>query len=507
MGKMPELVTTTTTASTTTTTIVAPPPPPVVRLPPPPRAPRPKPPPPPPPPPPQPKAVPLPGDSPLTGIGVGGYATGHPALVVKIDNVGAARPQQGINEADVVFEEMVEGGFTRFAAVFHSTPADPVGPIRSARSTDVALLAPLYHPLFSYSGANRDFQKLIRESSMVDVGVDIYPGKYYRHKGRRAPQNLFSNTSHLHSLASPEAQAPPPLFSYRQAGTRPSEPGARPISRASAKFFYDGKERTNVSYDWDAGTNAWTRIQNGSLHVDSEGRKVAPTNVILQFVNYRNTGYVDSSGAKVPEADVVGTGDAWILSAGYLVPVRWEKRDNNDVTVFRGEDGRYARLLPGRTWVELVPPPIDKASFVERPVDANDEAKPVAPPLDDGTGLSPPETTTTTTGPSDSTTTTQPEEETTTTTTAPVEVTTTSVTVPVDPDPTTSSSTDGSTDTSERKSQGKKDRNKNDTSAAPASTSSSSVASGPASAAVIGLLLLLAPWPGERRRPRPRRRR
>ncbi|HEV3362820.1 MAG TPA: DUF3048 C-terminal domain-containing protein, partial [Acidimicrobiia bacterium] len=295
----------------------------------------------------------------------------------------------------------------------------------------------------------------------------------------------------------------PPLFSYRETGTRPSEPGARPISRASAKFFYDGKERTNVSYDWDPSTNAWTRIQNNSLHVDTEGRKVAPTNVIFQFVNYRNTGYVDSSGAKVPEADVVGTGDAWILSAGYLVPVRWEKRDNNDVTVFRGEDGRYARLLPGRTWVELVPPPIDKASFVERPADANDEAKPVAPPLADGTGLSPPETTTTTTGPS-ATTTTQPEE--TTTTTEPIPLTSTSVTVPVEPDPTTSS-TDGSTDTSERKSQGKKGKDKDNESAAPASTSSASVASGPASAAIIGLLLLLAPWPGEKkRRPRPGRR-
>ena len=505
MGKTPELVTTTTTSTTTTTAPAAPPPPPVVRLPPPPKAPRaPKPPPPPPPPPPAPKAVPLPGDSPLTGIGVGGYATGHPALVVKIDNVGAARPQQGINEADVVFEEMVEGGFTRFAAVYHSTPADPVGPIRSARSTDVALLAPLYHPLFSYSGANRDFQKMIRESSMIDVGVDIYPGQYYRHKGRKAPQNLFSNTSALHGLASPDAQAPPPLFSYRGAGTRPSEPGARPISRASAKFFYDGKERTNVSYDWDAGTNSWTRIQNNSLHVDTEGRKVAPNNVIFQFVNYKNTGYVDSSGAKVPEADVVGTGDAWILSAGYLVPVRWEKRDLNDVTVFRGEDGRYARLLPGRTWVELVPPPIDKASFSERPVDANDEAKPVAPPLADGTGPSPPETTTTTTGPAGSTTTTQPEE--TTTTLAPEPPTTLPPTTvppgPIDTSPDSSSSS--TTDPSERKSQGKK--GKESAAAATTDTSSSSVASGPASAAIIGLLLLLAPWPGQPRR-RYRRRR
>ncbi len=387
--------------------------------------------------------MPLPGDSPLTGIGVGGYATGHPALVVKIDNVGAARPQTGINEADVVFEEMVEGGFTRFAAVYHSTVADPVGPIRSARSTDVALLAPLYHPLFSYSGANRDFQKMIRESSMIDVGVDNFPAKYYRQKGRKAPQNLFSNTSQLHSLAAPDAVAPPPLFSYRAGGTRPSEPDARPISRATAGYFYDGKNRTNISYDWDAGANAWTRIQNGSLHVDSEGRKVAPTNVIFQFVDYRNTGYVDSSGAKVPEAGVVGSGTAWILSAGYLAEVTWEKRDHNDVTVFRGKDGRYARLLPGRTWVELIPPPVSLASAVDRPVDANDEAKPVAPPLSDGTGPSPPETTTTTTGPEGSTTTTTQLIETTTTTLAPV--TTTSITSPLE------STTSSTTTTTENK--------------------------------------------------------
>lgn len=343
---------------------------------------------------------------------------------------------------------------------------------------------------------------------MIDVGVDLYPDKYYRHKGRKAPQNLFSNTSHLHSLASPDAQAPPPLFSYRGAGTRPSEPGARPIARASAKFFYDGKERTNVSYDWDAGSNSWTRIQNNSLHVDTEGRKVAPTNVIFQFVNYKNTGYVDSSGAKVPEADVVGAGDGWILSAGYLVPVRWEKKDHNDVTVFRGSDGRYARLLPGRTWVELVPPPIDKASFVDRPVDANDEAKPVASPLADGTGPSPPETTTTTTGPEGTTTTTTEPEET-TTTTEPVATTLPPTTLPTDTtnptDPTTSSTTE-TTEKKDRNSQGKKDDDKDQGKSAMASSSSSSasVASGPASAAVMGLLLIFAPWP---RQPRRRRRR
>jgi hypothetical protein len=482
MGKNPELVTTTTTLETTTTTApAAPPPPPKPKIKPalPPRPARPPKPPTPPAAKPSAKPVPQPGDSPLTGIGVGGYQTGHPALVVKIDNVGDARPQVGINEADVVFEEQVEGGFTRFAAVYHSTPADPVGPIRSARSTDIALLAPLYRPLFSYSGANRDFKQLVRQSSMIDVGLENFPGKYFRDNNgggvrRSSVHNLFSNTSALHALAAPDAQAPPPLFSYRESGTRPSEPETRPVSRVHGQWVYKGRARTAVNYDWDAAANAWTRIQNGALHVDAAGRKVAPTNVIIQFVTYHDTGYRDSSGAEVPEADVVGTGDAWFLSAGYLSPVKWEKLDKDHVTTYRGLDGAYARLLPGRTWVELVP--VGNGSATDRPADANDATRPVAPPAPDGSGPAPGPTTTTTTPGSETTTTTAPPE--TTTTTEPAPVTTTSVTVPpVDTDPTTTTTT-------------------------TTTTASSSVAAGPASAAVIGLLLLFAPKPGGRNRRR-----
>jgi len=506
MGKTPELVTTTTSTATTSTTAPAPPPPPPpprIKVPPPPPPPRIKPPPPPPPPPPQPKAVPQPGDSPLTGIGVGGYTTGHPALVVKIDNVGdipsGARPQMGINEADVVFEEMVEGGFTRFAAVFHSTPSDPVGPVRSARSTDIALLSMLNHPLFAYSGANRDFKELVRRSSMIDVSVDNYPAKYFRAGSpRRSPHNLMSNTSQLEGLAAPDAQAPPRLFDYRPAGTRPSERNARPVSRVSASWTYQGKTSTNISYDWNPGANGWTRIQNGALHVDADGRPVTPTNVIFQFVTYHDTGYVDSSGAHVPEADVIGSGDGWFLSAGYLTPVHWVKRDKEDVTEFRGDDGRYARLLPGRTWVELVL--VGRGTATDRPADPSDTAKPIAPPPNDGTGpTGQPTDTTTTTGPAETTTTTQPAESTTTTTSpAPVTTVTTVPVPPVGGSSTTSSSSTSSSTTSTTTAAGeKKGKGK---AGAPTPKAAPSVAAGPASAAALGALLLFAPPPTRLRR-------
>jgi hypothetical protein len=208
-------------------------------------------------------------------------------------------------------------------------------------------------------------------------------------------------------------------------------------------------------------------VQNGALHVDKAGRKVAPTNVIIQFVTYHDTGYRDSSGAEVPEADVIGSGDAWFLSAGYLAPVRWQKRDKDEVTVYRGKDGREARLLPGRTWVELVP--VGAGDATDRPADANDTAKPVAPPAPDATPPAGP--TTTTTGPQETTTTTQPSETTTTTEPSPV------TTLPVPPVGPSSQS-------------------------APPTTSS---VTGPASASALGVLLLFAPAPNRLRRRRCRR--
>ena len=308
----------------------------------------------------------------------------------------------------------------------------------------------------------------------------------------------MSNTSQLDTLAAPDAQAPPPLFDYRPAGTRPSEPNARPVSRVSAGWTYQGKNSTNISYDWNPGANGWTRIQNGALHTDADGRPVTPTNVIFQFVTYHDTGYVDSSGAHVPEADVIGSGDGWFLSAGYLTPVHWVKRDKEDVTEFRGDDGKYARLLPGRTWVELVL--VGRGTATDRPADPSDTAKPIAPPPNDGTGpTGQPTDTTTTTGPAETTTTTQPAESTTTTTSpAPVTTVTTVPVPPVGGSSTTSSSSTSSSTTSTTTAAGeKKGKGK---AGAPTPKAASSVAAGPASAAALGALLLFAPPPTRLRR-------
>ena len=109
-------------------------------------------------------------------------------------------------------------------------------------------------------------------------------------------------------------------------------------------------------WEWDAVAGGWRRTQNGEAHVDAGGRQVAPPNVVLQFVPYRDTGLVDSSGTSVPEAEVVGEGEAWILTGGTLIPVTWSKPDAKTSHPLRRRQRERGPPHPGQTWVELVPP-------------------------------------------------------------------------------------------------------------------------------------------------------
>jgi hypothetical protein len=288
------------------------------------------------------------GPSPLTGIA--GAAPNRPALVVKIDNAPAARPQTGLNQADVVYEELVEGRLTRFAAVFHSQDSAPVGPVRSARSTDIAVASPLHRPLFAYSGANAVFEAEIRQAPLVNVGYHAAPDRYYREPSRHAPYNLFSRTPALFQLAPADSVAPPALFRYRAAGEAPAGPGMAATDRATARWA------TQVDWQWDPAVGEWRRSQDGRPHVDAAGRNIAPANVVVQFVTYRDTGLRDRSGAAVPEAQVVGDGDAWVLTGGALIPAHWSKPSAEAVTRFLDGAGADVKLAPGRTWVELAPP-------------------------------------------------------------------------------------------------------------------------------------------------------
>jgi hypothetical protein len=143
----------------------------------------------------------------------------HPAIVVKMDNSPDARPQTGINEADIVYEVLVEG-ITRYALVFHSNLVDPVGPVRSARSSDINLVANLSTPLFSWSGANGgvigEVALAARKGILIDASYDAAEPAYFRSSERRAPHNLYVHLPQLLELKGPESPAnPSPIFTYQ----------------------------------------------------------------------------------------------------------------------------------------------------------------------------------------------------------------------------------------------------------------------------------------------------
>jgi prefoldin subunit 5 len=267
----------------------------------------------------------------------------RPAIVVKIDNVESARPPVGINKADVVFEELVEGGLTRLAAVFHSRGSDPVGPVRSARSTDVRLFPMLNRPLFANSGGNGGVRFEMSQSTLVDVGNSVVPGAYYRDENRVVPHNLFTSTSELWGARGGDGGAPPALFSFRGPNTA-LPPTAQPIGGVTIRF------PTRIDYDWNGA--GWTRTQSGRQHVDSDGTPIVPTNVIVQFVPYKQS----SADPNSPEAVVVGTGDAWFFTAGHMILGNWSRADEHSVSVFTDSEGRPITLTPGTTWVELPRP-------------------------------------------------------------------------------------------------------------------------------------------------------
>jgi hypothetical protein len=294
--------------------------------------------------------------SPLTGLPQPDAAVrNRPALVVKIDNLDpVARPQTGLTTADICIEEQVEGGITRFACIWQSAETGLVGPIRSTRTTDIAIVSALNHPLYAFSGGNTAFLAAIRGAPIVDVGADRLSSLYYfRYGAKPEPHNLYSKVSLLFSLVKAGAGPPPPQFVYRAAGQPPAAAGAVPAHHVGMTF----PGFAGVSLDWDWDGTQWRRAQNGTADVTSDGGQIAAANVVFEFVNYPIVGYQTIGGVSgaIPMAQLIGKGKALIFTGAAAIPATWSKPSASAVTQFTDPSGAVVKLAPGRTWVELAP--------------------------------------------------------------------------------------------------------------------------------------------------------
>jgi hypothetical protein len=262
----------------------------------------------------------------------------RPALIVKIDNAPGARPQSGFNEADIVFEEIVNDNLTRFALVFQSGNASAVGPIRSGRIQDINLFTGLDHPLFAWSGGNKTVTDAINASELINIG----PSKaavYYRTRDKKAPHNLYSSTDALYSrtvLYEPPAKQ---QFQYRAADAAPA---GTPSPGAALAL-----DSIDVRWDWDASVGLYRRTMEGRPHDDALSGQVTTNNVVVLAMDYL-PGISNS-----PDAQIIGTGEVFVLSGGNYIHGTWTKNDIHDPLTLTADDGTPILLQPGRTFVEL----------------------------------------------------------------------------------------------------------------------------------------------------------
>jgi len=279
------------------------------------------------------------GIMPLTGLP--GEVPSRPAVVVKIDNGRPARPQTGLNAADIVIEEEVEGGVTRFAAVFHST-SSIVGPVRSARTTDIGIINGFGSPLLLYSGANAVTDALIRAQPTVQNRSAATSSGYWRSSSRRAPSNLYSDTAPHWATSS--GGPPPSQFAYRG----PDEP----VDGVDDTTFTVAYRASNAGWTW-AGTH-WVRTQGGAAHMTAGAGQISATNVVVIEADEVATGMVDSSGATVPEFVFVGEGKATVFTGGKRIEGIWNRPTLASAATLTTADGVVIKLAPGRTWIELI---------------------------------------------------------------------------------------------------------------------------------------------------------
>tara|TARA_B100001123_G_scaffold150828_1_gene174429 strand:+ start:3617 stop:5233 length:1617 start_codon:yes stop_codon:yes gene_type:complete len=272
--------------------------------------------------------------------GLPGTDIRRPALAIKIDNVSVARPQAGINQADVVYEELVEAGLTRLIAIYQTTDSRVVGPVRSARTSDPPLLTGFDKPLFAYSGANRGTREVVRESDLTDVGYDNSRGSYWRSTSRRAPHNLFTSTERLWELHPDRNEIPKPPFTFRTENA-PLHPNAK---KAKGVFIDFG--HAEIDYSWNG--SGWERTHNGEPHGDGDGVRVAPTNVVVQFISYGKS----AADLRSPEAVTEGSGEVWVFTDGHLIEGEWKRKKDSEPAEITS-DGAPIRLTPGNTWVAL----------------------------------------------------------------------------------------------------------------------------------------------------------
>jgi len=288
---------------------------------------------------------------PLTGVErPSGKVPDRPALAIKVENLPDARPQAGIENADVIYEEPVEGGITRFIVIYQCRDSKRVGPVRSARFTDVDIL-PQYgtQTLFGFAGGAPPVEQRIQDSGLNDVNFQQPKAvaAYVRDPEREAPHDLYTSTGGLYRAGGTDGGKPVEVLQF-------SDDVPSTAKRAKSVEL-DFSPTADVFWTYAKGRDLWVRSYDTGPAELENGHSIAARNVVVQVITLKDTGIVDAAGNPSPEVVATGTGKCLIFRNGKVIRGTWSRPKLSDVTTYEDRAGNQIALAPGTTWIELLP--------------------------------------------------------------------------------------------------------------------------------------------------------
>ncbi len=269
-------------------------------------------------------------------------------LAVKIDNTRNAQPQAGVAAADLVYIEEIEYGMTRLAAIFSSTIPARIGPVRSARITDIDLLGQYGSPAFAFSGAQRKLWPALAAAPFIDVSANKVPQDYSRDSARRAPYNYFFDAQTALTRVKGVSKAKDMGFTFAQAipsGGSPAASAELTWPSSTLKFHYNPiRDQYAVQLNGERASVEKSVEGDGKVWVDT---------AVIQLVKQTQSVYFDKGGGNTPHVETIGSGEAIIMRNGQLFHAKWSRPDSQSGTTFTDAAGNPVPFHPGHTWIAL----------------------------------------------------------------------------------------------------------------------------------------------------------
>ncbi|MBU1747371.1 MAG: DUF3048 domain-containing protein [Chloroflexi bacterium] len=296
--------------------------------------------------------------NPLTGLPIDPGLLQRRPIAVKIENSAYGRPQSGLDKADVVYESLAEEGVTRFCAIFYSQAPTTVGPVRSARPSDIEIL-PQYQAALAYSGCSVPVKKMLNESPDIPLVGQIQSYDPYRRiprPGIESYHTLYGSVPKIREMMVRKGYETPVSLGGWQFANPPIAITS-PTSVAHVDIPFSGWSR--LSYRYDARLGAYRRWFNDKVHWDRESeQQYAPENVIVQFADVKDGPYVrytGGGGAYLLLQNLTGEGRCIVLRGGAVTYGKWVRSERNGMTRWLDDSGQPILLNPGRTWIAVVP--------------------------------------------------------------------------------------------------------------------------------------------------------